>query len=498
MQKPVIIPFVIAAVFAGRVACAADSAAPSAPGSLSVAAAFGDGMVLQREMPVPVWGAATPGAKVAVAFGGQVKATTGGADGKWSVKLNAMSASAENRTISISSGTDTVVFKDVLVGEVWLCSGQSNMHWGVNECDVKEEAATANDPMLRIRDFSLGLAPTPQTTIKDGQWLPATPQNLGRSGGGLRNGFSVIAYCFGTSLRRELKVPVGLIQAAWGGSRIEPWTPAIGFQAVPALKTIADQVAAGKLNYDDLQQPTLIYNALIHPWATYAIRGAIWYQGESNRGDGMMYCDKMKALIGGWRQAWNQGNFPFYFVQLAPHNYEQYKQPIPALALPEIWEAQTEAAKQITNTGMAVINDLVTDLQDIHPKNKKPVGERLARLALSRTYGFKFTDDCGPIFKAMAIEKNKIRIAFDHAASGLASRDGKPLDCFEIAGADGKFLAASAEIAGKLVIVSNPQIAEPREIRFAWNECAMPNLMNGDKLPASAFQTHNGAKKEAH
>ena len=482
------------------------------------AAPFGDNMVLQREIAVPVWGTATPGTKITVDFAGQSKEATADAAGRWLVKLDPMPASAENRVLTVASGETKTAFKNVLVGEVWVCSGQSNMEMGVMACDEGKNAANDADPELRLRFVNKTLSPMPLAQLSGSQWQPCTPQSLGQ---GVWAGFSGAGYSFGKQLRTDLKVPVGLIQSAWGGTRIEPWTPPAGFQMVPKLKDTADWLKKADVDYrnsiagnlDALAawekvartalatnsalpppppaighpingngQPTALYNAMINPWVPYAIRGAIWYQGESNRGEGMLYFEKMKALIGGWRAVWNQGDFPFYFVQLAPFNYGNNPE-----ALPEIWEAQTEAALKIPNAGMAIISD-VGNLGDIHPRDKNTVGQRLARLALSRTYGIKVTDDCGPIFKSMAIDGARIKVDFDYAKSGLVARDGKPLTGFEIAGDDGKFIAAEATIDGSSVLVGSPQVAAPAQIRFAWNHCAVPNLMNGDKLPAAAFR----------
>ena len=491
----------------------ADTTPPSA------AAPFGDQMVLQRDLPVPVWGDAAPGVQVTVTFAGQTKQATADANGRWMVRLDPMPASAENRPLTLSSGGGQTVFKDVLVGEVWLCSGQSNMEWGVFDTQVADEAKQADDPGLRIRHVNKVPSAFPQDGFAGSPWLPCTGANL--QAAGTHQGFSATAYCFGRELRARLQVPVGLLQSAWGGTLIEPWTPPCGFTAVPALADITAQLGQWDQEYrrqlaarlDDFAafekaaraalanntpapppppaiphpiqnhgQPTALYNGMIHPLVPYGIRGAIWYQGESNRGQGMLYFEKMKALVGGWREVWNQGDFPFYFVQLAPFNYNNNPH-----ALPEIWEAHTAAALRIPNTGMAIIND-VGNIKDIHPRDKATVGQRLARLALSRTYGQKFQDDCGPILKGFTAQDGAIRVEVDHVTSGLATRDGKAPSHFEIAGQDGKFVPAEAAIDGKSVVVRSPQVPAPAQVRFAWDHCAEPNLTNGEGLPASAFR----------
>jgi sialate O-acetylesterase len=428
---------------------------------------FGDGMVLQREMKVPVWGAADPGAKVTVAFAGQTKEAQADDKGAWRVELDPMTASAENRVMTVASGADKTVLKEVLVGEVWLCSGQSNMEWTVAKTPLAKEAIAAKDSALRIRMAQKTPAGSPQTSVKGTAWLHA-------EGKGLQD-FSAVAYVFGAKLRGELKVPVGLVGSYWGGTRIEAWTPSGAEPAVPAP-------AQGGPHH----QVSALYNGMIHPWKGYALRGALWYQGETNciQKDGVKYADRMQALVSGWRAAWGRGDFPFYFVQIAPFNYGGFK--LTGDTLPEFWAVQTKAAKEIQNSGMAVTQD-VGNWKDIHPTDKKPVGERLARLALSRTYGKKFTDDCGPIFASAKAQSGKVKITFDHAKSGLVARDGKPVKGFELAGADGVFVAAEARIEGGAVIVSAKSVAKPTQVRFGWLTGADINLMNGEKLPAVSF-----------
>ena len=323
--------------------------------------------------------------------------------------------------------------------------------------------------------------------------------------------FSAVAYFFGRHLHTELGVPVGLINASWGGTRIEPWTPPAGFAAVPTLKGVLDRVERAKASHaralaaakattaatkpklpkhplNNAGAPTALYNGMIHPIVPLAIRGAIWYQGESNCGEGMRYRDKMSALIGGWRKVWGQGDFPFYYVQLAPYTYGGN-----GLALPGIWEAQTAALK-IKNTGMAVITDLGA-LKDIHPKRKAEVGRRLALWALAKDYGRKDLVYSGPLMESMTVEAGAIRVTFDHVGGGLASRDGKDLTWFEIAGADGKYVKASAKIDGDAVVVSSADVSKPVSVRFGWHQTAEANLINKAGLPASPFRTRPPAAR---
>jgi sialate O-acetylesterase len=321
-------------------------------------------------------------------------------------------------------------------------------------------------------------------------------------------------------------VAIGLIESSWGGTRIESWTPPGGFAAVPALsqeyrlvqladprtlehqhrlEQTLDQMAAwldAARQADahralvppmpayppelqaphDVQNATALYNGMIHPLSRYTIRGAIWYQGESNLGDGKLYTDRMKALIAGWREVWKEGDFPFYYVQIAPYKYggDAEKEAV-------LWEAQAEA-QSVTNTGMAVIND-IGDLSNIHPGNKQDVGHRLALLALARTYHQEKVVCSGPTFKSMEIDGDKLRITFDNVGGGLASRDGKPLDWFEIIDADGSsFVKANAQIDGANILLSAPEVKHPVAMRFAWSILAEPNLMNTEGLPAGAFR----------
>jgi sialate O-acetylesterase len=497
----------------------------AAAAGLKLAAPFGEFMVLQRDIAVPVWGEADPEAEVTVSFAGQKKATRADASGAWSLKLDPLVASAEGRVffvsatrtvavpvaapgvvdvnanaaaaaapapaapdaaavpavLAIPAGPETLELKDVLVGEVWVCSGQSNMEQGVvmkNTVNGAQEADAANFPLIRIRYVDHATSSTPRAFFKAGEsgWQPCSPQSIRN---GIWGGFSASAYFFGRQVHKTLNVPVGLIQSAWGGTRIEPWTTPAGFRSVPSLAKLAEQ--KGNRNYT----PAALYNAMIHPLVPYAIRGVIWYQGESNLGE-LDYAEKMRALVQGWRSAWGQGSFPFYYAQLAPFIYRGKGQTFETL--PISWEQQTRAL-EIPNTGMAILND-AGNLRDIHPGDKQTVGARFARLALSRTYGVKFADDSGPLFKAARIAgPGTIVVEFDHAASGLATRDGKAPTHFELAGKDGIFHpATSVKFSGNSAEVFCEELAAVKQVRFAWNQTASPNLVNGEKIPAGAFR----------
>jgi sialate O-acetylesterase len=472
---------------------------------------FGDHMVLQRDKPIRVWGSADPGEKVTVSIGKEHAEATADLHRNWKVELPAVS---EKGPIDVTvAGNNKIVLHDVLVGEVWVCSGQSNMQWNVERsAHGKKEVEEANHPEIRLCTVPMRPAGLPADDM-GGSWAVCTPKSA--------PGFTAVGYFFGRALNEQLGVPIGLINSSWGGTRIEPWTPPVGFQEVPALASILAGIEMAKAEYAKTAAgalpryadwlaiaekakanreyipappawpanplanqlaPTGLYNGMIHPLVPFAIRGAIWYQGESNNGEGMLYYEKMKALIGGWRSVWHEGDFSFLYVQLAPYRYGTAD----PTALARIWEAQT-AALAIPDTGMAVTND-IGNAKDIHPKDKQDVGKRLALWALAKTYGKQIVYS-GPLYKSMTIDGSKIRVKFDHVGGGLVARNGKPLDWFQIAGDDKKFVDAEAIIDGDSVIVSSPKVEKPVAVRFAFDQVAEPNLQNVEGLPASAFRT---------
>lgn len=451
--------------------------APAAPAAVKLPSIIGDNMVLQRGEAVPIWGWDDPGTKVTVTVGETKVTATADDKGKWCVQLPAMTAAGPH-TLTIA-GTNTVTLNNILVGEVWLCSGQSNMEWPVAaSTNAQEEIAAANYPNIRHIKIEHVPIDKPQEDVKASGWQVCSPQNIG--------GCTAVGYFFARYLQQQLNVPVGIIGSNWGGTRIEPWTPPVGFQQVPALKDIADNLdkfpaknADGKVNH---QTPLALYNGMIAPLVPYGIRGALWYQGESNNGEGMLYFEKQKALIAGWRSVWNKPDLAFYFVQLAPFRYGGDPK-----NLPGIWEAQT-ATLSIPKTGMAVTVD-IADVKDIHPKNKQDVGKRLGLWAMAQLYGKPDIVYSGPLYKSMKVEGNKIRLSFDHVGGGLVSRDGKPLSWFTIAGEDKNFVEAKAEIDGATVVVSADSVANPVAVRFGWTQEAEPNLSNKEGLPASPFRT---------
>jgi len=495
-------------------------------GDVRLPAVIGGNMVLQRGMQVPIWGWAAPGERVTVSgsWGNESWEGTADKDGKWTVRIKVPAAGGPyEMTVS---GKNTVTVKNILVGEVWVCSGQSNMRMGVGLVhNARAEIANANYPEIRLFDVPLKSAGEPQDDV-EAKWQICSSKNISTDNiwEGWPRGFSAVAYFFGREIHKEVGVPVGLIASSWGGTRIEPWTPPEGFELVSAVSDIwkesekeiaaykeataeaivqfeewaADAkfaLVAGKVvsappvwpkhPLDSNKKPTGLYNGMIHPLVPFGIRGALWYQGEANLGDGMLYHEKMKALIGGWRKVWGQGDFPFYYVQLAPYRY-RWGPPEP-YRLAEIWKAQV-ASLSIPNTGMAVTVD-ISDLEDIHPKNKQEVGRRLALWALAKTYGRSDLVYSGPLYKSMEVEGEKVRISFDHVGGGLRTSDGREPDWFEIAGAEKNFVKAEAKIEGEAVVVRSDEVKEPKAVRFGWHEEAEPSLMNKEGLAASPFRT---------
>ena len=447
--------FRLAVIFAGILATFALVDTPTLRADVKLPSVLNSHMVLQRDMPIPVWGWADAGEKVTVSIGDATATATADANGKWKVSLPAMKSDGKAHTLTVA-GNNTVTLEDILIGEVWVGSGQSNMEWQLrNTIGAAEAIAAAKHPNIRLFHVKKVQKPAPADDVEvTAHWTACTPESV--------PAFSGVLYYFGRKVHEEIDVPVGLINSSWGGSPIEPWT-------------VTEKSSGG------------MYNGMIAPLQPFGVRGAIWYQGETNviGKNGLAYFDKTKDLIEGWRKTWSS-ELPFYFVQIAPWSGERYE---PG-QLPALWEAQTASLK-IPRTGMAVTTDLVDNIGDIHPRNKLDVGNRLARWALAKTYGKKGVVYSGPLFKSMKVDGNSIRVEFAHVAAGLKSRDDAALSEFQIAGADGNFVNAEAKIDGDTVVVSSSKVAEPRNVRFGWHKLANPNLMNSEGLPASPFQTDN-------
>ena len=456
---------------------------------------FGRNMVLQRGREVPVWGTAASGKKVTVSYRGQ-KVSTTAKKGRWMVRLKPMKTGKPG-VLVIKSSSNVFRMSNVVVGEVWIASGQSNMEMPVGPrfwpsrydgvVNFQEEIAAAKYPNIRFCFINRKASAFTKTEAECGAWSVCSPKTVG--------GHTAIGYFFARHLQKELKVPVGIIDVSWGATTIEPWLSQRGVADVKGLEGLTNVIKKADVDFkrqmaasgkepavNQRYQPTVLYRSMIRPLVPLAIRGAIWYQGEGNLGQGMAYYRKMKALIGGWRTAWGQGDFPFLFVQLAPFNYRGNP-----YGLQSVWEAQ-RLSLSIPNTGMAVTTD-ITAIHNIHPPNKQDVGKRLALWALAKTYGRKKLVYSGPLYKSMKVKGGRAVVSFDHAGGGLVSRNGKPLDWFEIAGKDKKFHKARATVKGKTVFVSSKQVAKPVAVRFGWNKIANPNLMNKAGLPASPFRT---------
>jgi sialate O-acetylesterase len=494
---------------------------------------FTDGAVLQRGQAVPVWGTANDGEKVSVEFDGQTVSTTA-QGGKWRVELKPLEAGGPH-TMKIS-GENKIEVKDLLVGEVWVCSGQSNMEWKFKQsASANEERPKAKHPGLRMFTVTRTTSAVPLAEPK-GSWVVCSPETV--------DGFSGVGYFFARDLHEKLGVPVGMIHSSWGGTPAQAWTSLEGFGDAPELQGFAAQSQAAFTNYPAASaayqeklskyetakkawdettgkafeearkawnqqaaeakkngqkvppalqpaskppqrpgdpnggssSPSALYNGMIAPIVPYAIKGAIWYQGESNAGNSKQYRTLFPAMIADWRAKWNQGDFPFYFVQIAPFKGQ------PA----EIREAQFLTLSKSKNTAMAVTTD-VGNANDIHPKQKQPVGHRLALAARALVYGEKI-EYSGPLYDGIEVKGDKAAISFAHVGGGLVAKDGD-LKGFTIAGADGKFVPAKAEIVGANVVVSAEGVSDPKAVRYGWENVPDVNLFNKEGLPASPFRT---------
>lgn len=438
---------------------------------------FSDRMVLQRDKPIRVWGQASPGAEVRVRLGSAEKTVTASADGTWFMELPPRTSGGQPLEMDVSSGRDALKIRDILLGDVWLCSGQSNMALPLSKSNGgAAEAQASADPKLRFFTTEFH-APNEPVDDVSGEWVESSTETA--------RSFSAVAYYFGKQLRNELNVPVGLILSAHGATAIESWMSREALQSDPDFKPILDKLAATVIDPNgwDMHLPSGLFHGRILPLAPLPLCGVIWYQGETNAKRAWQYRKLFPALIQDWRKAWDE-ELPFYFVQLA-----NYQKP-PTHPVNEEWAELREAqalALKLPHTGMAVAID-VGEEKNIHPSNKKTVGERLAALALARNYG-KMTTDSGPLYRSMEVEDGKIRIGFDSTGSGLEARGGK-LKQFAIAGADNKFVWADAVIEGDSVLVSSPQVPEPVAVRYAWaNNPAGCNLYNKDGFPAAPFRT---------
>lgn len=475
-----------------------------------------DNAVFQQGMPVPVWGTAAEGESVTVSFAGQ-KLSTVARDGKWMVRLFPMPPSFEPQTLTISGATNTLSRTNILVGEVWICSGQSNMEreLGLRKgqkpiVDWEKEAASADYPAIRHFTVPRRLSTNPVNEVT-GNWAVCSPLTV--------TNFTAVGYFFGRDLYRDLHVPVGLIHSSWGGTPAEGWTREGALADDPALAPMLDSAAQARVDFPnrlaryqaeepalkaawetasaqavaggkkapappkapiqpdkDPHSPTLLFNGMIHPLIPYAFRGVIWYQGESNRDHPEIYNHLFSSMINDWRAQWGQGDFPFLYVQVAPY-YQM---------TPEIREAQADTLSTAANTAMVVTTDC-GDAKDIHPANKQPVGARLALAARAKAYG-EGVEYSGPVFTKASFGGGIASVTFSHAGMGLSS-GGDPLKGFTIAGEDKVFRPADAVIRGSEVIVSSPEVSKPVAVRYGWDNVPDCNLSNLAGLPASPFRS---------
>lgn len=480
--------------------------ASSALADIKLPALLSDHMVMQSGVPVRIWGWADPGEAVSVAFAGQTASATAGSDGKWQAFLKPVTAGTAGE-ISLQ-GKNKLAIADVLAGEVWVASGQSNMEWTLEKANnAEQEVAQASYPQLRFFLVRKAVSETPKDNV-EGQWVVCKPETMKPQ--------SAVAYFFAREIYQTRRVPVGVINSYWGGTPAQSWTSMPSLKDDLAVKfyldnwaTILERYSEAKARYDvalakwkeekkgnqpaapqgpgHQNTPAGLYNAMIAPLIPYTIRGAIWYQGESNASEAQAYNYRrlFADMITDWRHNWGIGDFPFYFVQLANYKTNGW--------WPVLRESQTETLS-LKNTAMAVTID-IGNPTNIHPTNKQDVGHRLALAARAQVFGEQI-EYAGPMYKTMTVEGSKARVWFEHTGSGLSARGGGALKAFELAGADGAWVPADAVIDGTTVVVSSASVTAPVAVRYAWTDNPEEaNLINKENLPASPFRNKPGREK---
>lgn len=443
---------------------------------IKLPAIFGDNMVLQQNTDVAIWGNAAPNSKVTVAVSWDQKVydTRSDGAGDWELKVQTPSAGGPYK-ITISDG-EALTLSQVMIGEVWFCSGQSNMEMPVkgyrNQPVIgsNEVIATSVNPSIRLFTVKRNVSLTPLSDF-EGSWKECVPGNVAD--------FSATAYFFGQMLQQALGVPVGLVVSSWGGTRIEPWFSESGIKKFDFV-SLPDKGQTGKVSQ---QTPTVLYNAMVKPVVGFAIKGVIWYQGEANRNEPGQYLQLMPGLIKDWRNEWGIGDFPFYYVQIAPFDYRK------GTSSAFLREAQLKASTAVDNTGMACMMDIGEE-HCIHPSHKKLTGDRLAYLALAKTYGKTGFEYSGPVLKDMTVDGSVVKLTFDHADNGLTTFGKEPTD-FEVAGEDKRFHPADAKVTRHGVILSSPDVPHPVAVRYAFDDFVVGRLFNTEGLPASSFRTDN-------
>ncbi|MEM0925414.1 MAG: sialate O-acetylesterase [Planctomycetota bacterium] len=483
--------------------------ATAARAEIRTSAIFGRSMVLQREKPIHVWGWANTNADVTIKIANQSVTGKCDSDGRFDLQLESMKAGGPH-VLKIESGSDVKTFDDVLIGEVWVCSGQSNMQWSVAQAnDPDLESLSANFPQIRLINVPQVGTQEPQDSF-DGQWKPCSPETV--------RDFSAVGYFFGRQLHQTLDVPIGLIDNAWGGSAAEAWLnrdvlrESVKFDDLlaswrdreatydheAAMAKFRERLTAWQKNKKGQRprqprnvlvgqhRPANLYNGVLHPIIGYTIRGTVWYQGETNSGRAYQYRELFPLMISHWRDEWQQGDFPFYWVQLADFRDEVDTPTGSTWA--ELREAQTMTLDALPNTGEAVILNL-GESGDIHPKNKQDVGKRLARWALAKDNGYDIAHQ-SPRYESMKIENGKVVLTFKHVGGGLDTFDVDTPIGFTIAGEDQTFVNANATITSKTTIeVSSPDVVDPAAVRYAWADNPVCNVQSAEGLPMTPFRT---------
>ncbi|MCE4566717.1 sialate O-acetylesterase [Maribellus sp. CM-23] len=436
---------------------------------------FGDNMVLQQQANAAIWGEATPNKTVTVVTSWNKKSysTKANKNGQWELAIQTPVAGGPY-SLTISDGKK-ITLNDILIGEVWICSGQSNMqmpmkgYWNEPVDGSNKAIATSTNKAIRLFTVDMVKSLEPQADFR-GEWTPCTPENVAE--------FSAVGYFFAEMIQQTLDVPIGIICSSWGGTRIEPWISENELKRFDWV-SLPDKKEKGELSP---QTPTVLFNAMIAPMVGYTIQGALWYQGESNKDEPKQYEELMNGLIQDWRKAWGIGDFSFFFVQIAPFIY-----PGQGLNSAFLREAQLKASTATPNTGLASTMD-IGESNSVHPANKKLVGERLAFLALSKTYDQKGFGYSGPVFNEMIVDGQVAKLTFDHTGNGLTSF-GKKLVNFKIAGENKHFVPAEAFIKGSEVILFSPKVEKPVAVRYAFEDFVVGELYNTQGLPASSFRT---------
>ncbi len=457
---------------------------------LKIGEVFSDNMVLQRDKPLTVWGRSTAGKEVVVQFASQQKKGYADSAGKWQIIFDPLQLSSTPQTLEISSDGASLVLKNILVGDVWLCSGQSNMEYTLDRklkryAGPKKGVDEVEAELTKLKPGGIRYLYVERTLNK----IPLLPTKGWTDGNDtLVRYASAIGYFFAKDIFEKTNVPIGIISSTWGGTRIEQWQPDWSYRQ---SRVFRDSATSANFKIDGIH-PGQMYNGLIEPMVPFAIKGVLWYQGESNAmiEDHATYPAKFELLIDTWRSLFKDNNLPFYYVQLAPYSYSSRKDKKnhSSTLLPEFWEAQSNSLT-LKNVGMAVTTDLVDNFSDIHPSYKWTIGRRLALWALQKDYHLKQVAYSGPTYQSYKKKKNTIVLKFDHTGTGLTSSDGQPLTWFSIAGKDGKFVNATAVIKNNKLVVSSPEINRPTSVRFAWDEKAQPNFFNKEGLPALPFRT---------